>query len=393
MLSDAISYINSHRQIFILIIVVLLVITIILYFSCNSCSENFGATEAPESLINNKNVTLPFPVSEEYIKIPNYPIQNDDTDIDFIKNQSIVRFRTTIHGNNYYLMIVPISKCSVITQTDKTMGCLNNTIALVDEKTVLQNISEYLDNLKDKGKVCNYQQYLQCKRSLSKTSKLLNNSSHLVISSEQNMPTQTTFMPEQESESDTKMGMRCATNNPKCNLKQQYPIDFRIEKHITSLGKKKYAVRGIDGNLNMDIGVSQYYLNLNMRAPIKNDTVVGTLCADSKEADNKKSNVLMDLMLTKILTNSMVETETPRYKAKIRISIETTPAQFDEYGKQIRRHFFLGVCKSNICKVSDTTYARACLFTDLLDQNVLEFEPIVIKYDDSYYASHLECNA
>lgn len=386
MLSSTISYINSHKLTFILIIVILVIIAIVLYYSCNECNsytENFGATSAPATLINNINVTNPlFPISEENIKLPNYPSLLNGSEIDFIKKESIVRLRTTINGNNYYLMVVPISKCGIITQTDKTVGCLTNTIVLVDEKTVLQNVSEYLEDLRDKEKICNYQHHLQSKRGSLKIAQSLNNASPLITNTKQNMSTQETMMPNQESENDENEQNCKFGQYTSCKFKQQYPIDFHIEKHVTSLGKNKYAIRGINGNLNIDMGTSQYYLNLNTRAEIKNDTVVGTLCADSTTVDKTKSNILMDLMMTEIPTQTM-ETgiKTPRYRAKIRISLEVKPLQFDNNGKPIRRHFFLGVCKNNICSISDTKYARACLFTDLLDQNVLEFEPIVIDYE------------
>jgi len=387
MFTNAISYINQHPIIFIIIIVILVVLIILLYRSCTICNEGFGPLTSPTPLINNTGITNPaFSITEEHITQPNYPNQLNETNIDFIKNKSIVRFRTTINGQNYYLMIVPISKCESLTQTDTAYGCINNTVVLVDEKTVLQNISEYLENLVDKEKICNYQHILQCKRSFAKSGNVISSASPLLTDNKLNMPTQTLMMPHVDSESGTdykEFDKLCSNNNPSCVLKQQYPIDFRVEKQITKSGKKKYTIRGVNGKLNMDVGTSQYYLNLNTRQKIENNTVVGTLCADTTTANNDQSNMLIDLIISEIKQNDglvMSETETPRYKAKMRISIEVKPLIFDQYGKAVRRNFFLGVCKNNICTMSDTKYARACLFTDLLDQNVLEFEPIVVNY-------------
>lgn len=395
MIDQIIEYINVHPVIFILIILILLFIIYMLY---NYHEESFITETSSTNLggINNTGVTNPA------LPTPNISISNvinPNTELLGNKNK-VVRFRATINGKKYYLMVTPIAGCTnLISQSVPNVqskqqvsilstDCLSNVVLLVDEDTVFEGLTSYFNQLSDKEKVCNFQQSLDCNKKISQSAQVIQSSLPIQIGPQTSLPTQESniigpttsenLMPGQETSH-----LFCPEEFPVCNQIRQYPVDFIIQKSIDSNNNQpNYFIKGISGKLGIDTSAAPYYINQNTRSDVTINTPTSVLCADITDPTTV-FNASVDLITSKVenQNNIIGSGSNAQFKTKIRFNIPITPIQMNPYtGKAITKSFYLGACKNNICTVSGINYARACLFNDIFDPNVLEFEPIIINY-------------
>lgn len=267
----------------------------------------------------------------------------------------LVRFKCKINGKTYYLMVTPITSCSNLTNLKG--NCFTNTVVLVDENTVLQHIENYLGDVYDQQRVCNFQENLTCNKRMTRSS--------------QNIGLAESLTPNVYSEV-------CPTTFSQCNMIKQYPTDFIIQKSTVGSGSTQYIITGISGRLGIDNTAAPYLLNQDIQNlnNMPDDLITETvLCADGM--DSFQFNSIVNLITTK--SNNSESNNSLR--TKIRFNMLANPPQLDpNTNKAITRSFYVGACKNDICTENNTNYARICLFKNISDPNVLEFEPIVIYY-------------
>jgi hypothetical protein len=411
MFDEIIKYINEHPLIFALIVLILLLVVYRLY-----SGKNTKTSESPEPFVSNilpaegenmhvnqcdtptytstnpslkavaaggtNNIGVinpalppPFPPKVEDGASGGCIIYDPNTELLNTSSNKMVRFKCTINGKNYYLMVTPISSCTNIvsqpltqqqakTQQSKLHGdCLTNVVVLVDEDTVKQHILQYLQSTQDKERVCNFQQALNCNRKLTQT-------------------VQTTQTPQlfplltQESN----FVQTCPEEYQPCKQVKQLPIDFIIQKAVNQQGPQKYLLRGISGQLGIGLAAS-YYLNQNTQGNSNSTPTTAVLCADI--TNPTMPNAMVDLITTKVQNNSaIIDGHGNDLRTKISFSIPASPIQVEpSTGKAVMKQFYLGACKNNICTINGTSFARACLFSNLTDPNVLEFQPTVVYYN------------
>ena len=198
MIDEIVIYINNNPIIFALIVILLLFVIYKLYNGYNCTSEsfqnaisnsttNYSATNQMNQNANsanqNVNVTDPNayvinPALPEAQPIPIFGNVTNPNDLNnaLVGDNKYVRFRCKIGGNYYYLMIMPINSCgnfnlgglsseeAQIVTNQMNKDCGTNVLVLVDEKTALQQENDYIQDVVDLEKVCNFQQSLACNR-------------------------------------------------------------------------------------------------------------------------------------------------------------------------------------------------------------------------------------
>lgn len=427
MFDQIIKYINTHPVIFALVVLILLFVVYKLY-STPDVTESFTSAIIPPDTTNGpltsdgtptSNGTLmsygaptdqstvvntilcnTIPITHGGVNnvgvtnpaLPSLPeiVGTETLMVDLNKHllgdrDRLVRFRATINGKNYYLMIAPISQCSNLytapnliheSPIQNPKDCATNVVILIDEDTAMQNLNDYLSNINDKEKVCNFQQNLACSRGTSQST--IQSSPLLLDSSPQTnnlMPGQTT--PHLTSET-------CPEEYQSCKIVKQSPIDFIVYLSNPFTASEityhhRYLIQGVSGPLNIDTSNIQYYLNQNANA--NGQLPVNVLCADI--FNNNDANTIVELATTKQTTcNNNIIGYDSGLRTRIRFNLVVSPIQLDpNTGRVVTRPFYLGSCRNNTCTFNGANYARTCLFSDMLDPNVLEFEPIIVHYN------------
>lgn len=399
MFNQIIKYINTYPVIFALIVLLLLLIIYRLY----TCTHSEKFTNSNQSIQVNTILGNTVPISQGGVNNigvtnPALPqlheaIKDEMPKIDLNQyllgdKYKLVRFRATINGKNYYLMISPISQCSNLytppnmvhpNPVKNPKDCSTNVVILIDENTAMLYLNDYLNQISDKEKVCNFQQTLSNRRATQtiQSSQLFNISNANDLMPGQTTPHLTTEMcPEMEQ-------------YPGCRLIKQSPIDFIVtltnpfsvsetEDQQNQQQPIRYFIQGVSGPLNIDTSNIRYFLNQNFN---NDPSVVNTLCADAVSRTDPK--IVVDLVTTKQTNdhNNIIGYDSG-LRTRIRFNIIVRPLRLDPItNRAITQSFYLGVCRNNICTFNGANYARACLFKNMLDPNVLEFEPIIVQYN------------
>jgi len=329
-------FVNNNPLIFLVLILLLLIIVIQL-LGLNMCNnEHFDSNNAilgTNSVICTKSTSE----SNTMASCESCKMGND------ILLGGLTRFRTTINGKKYYMMIVPYTKCSNLYTTPQSASqanvltstrmneCFNNVVVLVDEETMLTGVNKYLNELNDKQKVCNYEQSLQCK------------------------------------------GAQCPVTYPQCTIgMKQYPTDFVVQ----SAGNNKYTIKGVAEPRGIGPG-SDYYLNQKI---MDIATGFGLLCADISTNTGDNNNILVELLTEQVPVTTGIIGGEVNLRTRIRFNTPIKPIVVDSSGKAMTKSMYMGLCQSGVCTIGGHSFNRICLYDDIINPNVLVFEPIPYKY-------------
>lgn len=285
----------------------------------------------------------------------------------------LVRFKyTDPSGKIYYLSIMPYNKCQQFNGAKPVnsltpLDCTSNILVLIDEETVNKATEEYVKTMDINQKVCNFRKTLMDIENGKQASSHLMGQEMLPgypPSTVENAAPSGEIPTYYEEIKIPKNG--CYNDYTACNLFRQYSTDFIITKRNTD-GQSKYTISGVTGGLNSNKNTTQVFLNIT---PSSN-----TLCADMTNPTTKYTQV--DLITTKIQSDGgIIGGLATHLKTKIRFKVT-------EIGMNsiiTETTGYIGTCVNSPCTVGDKNYTRLCLFSDLLDPNVIDFEPVVKQY-------------
>ena len=362
MFNNIIAYVQRNNNL--LLVVVLLFILAVLYFFLMRRQEHYTTLseidQLPVSIGGLNNLGITNPAAPGYVNSEKCLCSNkfDPNLLLLSGHNKYVRFRCIINGKRYYLMIAPIASCSNIRAS--ATECAQNILILADETTALSGIEQYKQTMINKQKTCNFQQNLLCS----------------------------------SAQPETASG-KCSESYSLCDLPRQTPIDFSLTLatplHSTCVCGNlinKYTIAGVNGYLGATTtAVTKNLLNINTRLPITITSMTSVICSDVYSPINN-SQVLVDLITTtrEVIDDTARSSEAQKYtnilKTRIRFTTQTSPLATTDPATllPVTRMFYLGSCKNNICTTNGQNYMRACLLYDILDPNVLEFEPVVVQY-------------
>jgi hypothetical protein len=337
-----------------IIISIIIIVLMMTYLSWNKCStyvhENFNITTVP-------------------VTVSGLPKCDVNTDHVFYKNYNNknVNFKCNYNGIEYYLSNVKESVCGDKQPTD----CINTIIVLIPVTEIKDALNVYLKTVKVNMDKCNSNKRIDCLSAL----------------------------PESHSEDAVN---KCNDNYKGCNVDKSYQHDFKI-KLLNGLNsdtdgsiRRTYAMIG-----NLNDGV----VNGSSRETVLNQFLyynngINLLCGDSfnyikppKYYSQSYAEVV--IIETPIDVNSsIVGGSNSNIKVKIRFNTQETNVSKNEKGENIytpvkdangnikMKASYVGICdNNNICKLStEKSYPRICLYDDIMDGHVLEFEPELSNY-------------
>jgi hypothetical protein len=270
--------------------------------------------------------------SESFTNIPSTSDSTDPNDILIGQGTQLVRFKyTDPNGKKYYLSVEPITNCSNINSSSATPDeteCITNVLILIDEDTMNKQINDYLSVMSDNQKICNF------KKTLAQNK--INNSE------------------------------TCYATFPECNLTKQHSVDFIVSRKKNGT-MTKYVISGVNGRYNADNNVTKIFVN---KKPSQNN-----VCADS----SKYSDIFIetDLMTTKVLSQgNIIGGLDTNLRTIIRFKIiESHPTK-----GVIDTPLYVGKCTNKTCKTANGEYTRLCLYDDIINPNIINFEPVIQTY-------------
>lgn len=321
------------------------------------------------------NIINTYTQSNYFIKEPMtniQPISNCDINTDtnfnsgFVGENKLINFKCTYNGKEYYLATRNMSEC----QNRETDDCATSVLVLMDKNKIDFDVSKYLERLKMDYDVCQYTSKLKCINSLQST-------------------TPSNVLAEEA----------CNVKDPSCIQKRQYYHDFNVielkntQPDINSPERRSYIIEGTsiprEKNTSFPTLINQslYYdkkINLmcgdwyNYRDPLLNREYAEVVIVERKVPNNggiiggldSGLRVKIRFMSQELIISTIngVTQYTPVIEKDVHSNEEI----------KMTAHY-LGVCKDKTCRSSTgEELIRLCLYPDILDKNVLEFEPILV---------------
>lgn len=355
MLEETSRFLNNYPLIGI-IIVIFIVFVIIYYTKQQNCANN-----------------------KEHL-IPNVSTQSINTDSVFhntyVGKTKKVNFKCKYDGIEYYLASIKASDCSNVKTTVNNPDCGTAVIILIPVDDMKDLMKSYMSKLKLETEKCNSDKKIECLYALENSENKDN-----------------TNIDEAKKE--------CEKPSPLCDHKRFYIHDFNVIQVTSttpdpnngkeSLERRKYIIRGTGAPL---IEGSTYPTILNQY--LYHDKSINLLCGDDYNygatPSEKEYAELVVIEKENTNTGGIIGGSSNNIKVKLRfntkVQIVSTNKEgktvyvplFDDRGKVRTKQSYVGICPNNkTCKlINGKSYPRACLYDDILDINVLEFDPILV---------------
>lgn len=300
-MNSMIHYVNENKSIFVFLIFLLIVILWKLF-----SIENF-------SIEGIENVTSIDDTMDMYV-----------TNIGLSKD-ILIRFKTNINGQEYFL-------ATKIGCANTNNDCINRLI-LIDDATVTKQTKDYINNVSDKQKICNFEETLKDKRK------------------------------------GIDIGNVCFTEHPSCIIDSRRYTDFIIKKVITSSNDVSYNIIGYTKE-NMELMGKPTPYFLSMIQNTMNLTSPPYPCVSSFSGGTANENAQVKFDISRIGKNGETSLKT---LVRIRFKVGNV---------QNGKIFYLGKCKDNVntCNIDNIKNMDTCLYDDYTNNNVLQFEPIITIY-------------
>lgn len=343
MFEEIINFLNDRPLVGILIIVIIIYLLIDSHMTCNkkiSCNKN----EHLDGTVTNQT----------------YLLNNDDKfNESYVGPTKTVNFKCTINNVDYYLANMKTTEC-----TNITLGpteCTDAVMLLVNVDDINQMLVDYLKKININEQKCISNRKIDCINTAS-------------------------------NDTDKK---KCDIDEPSCKETRMFYHDFNVmqifEKDFQNVaGKRKYIIKGTsipkfngikyhtminqhlnyDKNINLLCADTYNYGNVNFPKEYAEIVVVEReLKNDGGIIGGAGVNIRIKLrLMTRVVISSADDTGKITY----------TPLM-DNTGKPRMKVSYVGICPNTSCKhANGKTYPRICLYDDILDPNVLEFEPIQV---------------
>lgn len=297
------------------------------------------------------------------ISLNNLPKCDPNTDQEFYKefvgSTKLVNFKCTYNGKEYYLASVKTTDCSNITpeQLSTTLDCPGVALVLLDKLDIDSQVKQYLIDLENDTKICNFKKNLECTSNKSEESK-------------------------------------CQSEYQECKSQRFFNHDFIVTEIIqqpTVTGippRRKYIIRGTAQPLRN--GKSHISM-LNQH--LYEEQGINFLCGDdyaygSDQSKNRytelhivekpkttQTNILGDdtnkFVNLIMLTHVFVEGVDPKTNKK------TINHLYDQNNTPRLMTSYVSACEGKLCTINGRDYVRVCLQGDPLSLSILNFEPVL----------------
>ena len=327
-----VKYIDEHRIISIILLIVLLFILYKLWvgrgehFSSINMMGSAGSSESQELL------TEILPIQ------PTLAEQKAEQDMENLTNNLIgardkilIRFRyTDPSGARFYMGVSPVSACP-------NSMCTTNNLVLISEDAVNRQSAEYSKRVDINGKVCNYRATL------------------------------TNQMDSEMGEEASANSTGCFNTYPQCTMNKQFPTDFIISRVPIGPGVSSnnvFTIQGVNRGINDSDIASPVFVN---KVPGQN-----AVCADAFNSNNNQFTYVDLITTRKQKEGSIIGGLGSNLRTKIRFRVFEVKS--DE--QIVSTPLYVGKSIDADCG----TYKRLTLYPDVIDNNVIEFEPIVFTY-------------
>jgi len=280
----------------------------------------------------------------------------------FIGHGKTVNFKCTYDGIEYYLANMEMTKC----KNRQSNDCTLNVIVLIPVTEITQMLNEYLKSIRVNTEKCNSNKRIDCLAALSENSS-----------------------EEQKN--------KCMITHKSCDINRFYYHDFHVSPVTQSnpdneLTKRRSYV--ITGNANPDRTENITHTMLNQM--LYYDYNINMLCGD--HYNYKKQNSNTDYVELVVIETSppenggIIGAKSDSLKVKLRFTTKDQMINKEKDGKitivQIKdnignnkiKSIYIGICPNKTsCKLQNgKSYPRVCLYDDIFNTNVLEFEPILV---------------
>ena len=337
---EKISIFFNNNPLLGIIIVILLVIIIW------NLLKNTTKCQTPEKL-------------EHLTQLPKCDMNTDHKfNTEFVGPMKLINFKTVYNGKEYYLANMEMTKC----QNKETKDCANAVLLLLEKHDIENLMLEYKKDLDTTKDICISTNKILCEKELPVTAS------------------------EEEKQ-------KCLLSHSTCDQHRHFYHDFNVKEIIQNTSdlavRRKYIIKGSAIPMK-DGSVKPTMLNQFLY----NDSNINLLCADSYNYGqlNLPTEYAEIIISEKELTNDGGIIGGNHLKIKLRfntnvhiISKDTTGNDVftllidNITGKPKTKASYIGICLDKTCKTdSNKEYIRACLYDDIDNPNILEFEPILI---------------
>jgi hypothetical protein len=294
----------------------------------------------------------------------------------------LVNFRCTYQGKKYYLANMRTSDCGTYTSITSDVESINPNIdcatvkmVLIDADAADTEIQEYINNLRIKSEECKQTQKTKCITELGPNRSM----------EEENQCTfeyEKICNPIRKYITDFIITEIIQTN---LNSESSEEIDYNGDTHF---GKRKYIISGTAIPM-IDDNQIETMLNNYMYF----DHGVNYLCGDQYIGSEKYYTQIDVIERNLGNRGGIINASQPNIVVKLRMNVREVIAGIDrttntekvipiidqDTGKPNIKSSYIGVCNSAIaCQMNQRIYPRICLYDNINDPNVLEFEPILV---------------
>jgi len=266
---------------------------------------------------------------------------------------NLLNFKCKVEDKEYYLASVPSLSC---VENENSLECSTIKMILVETQDADLLINDYIKSVKLNSDICNKTNQIKC-------------------------------------EATKEVKSECENKYDECEAVRQYVTDFKVKVVMDSNPRKYYIT-----------GVSKPYLNGSSTPSILNNHLYYTkninyLCGDM--SDSKDSTFTQIRIVEKEIQNTggiigntstikvKLQMDTAQLVSRTATIIDTntkaestrtiiTPLIDQSKGTPKLKQTYIGICEGKTCMLNGKAYPRICLYDDSSNNNVLEFEPIII---------------
>lgn len=342
----------DNNQLLGVIIILFLIIVILWYIMnnhlCECSNNNEHLTMTNTSQISH---SLPQCTSSVDIKF----------NASFVGPNKLVNFKTVIDGKEYYLANVKLSECD----TKQPEDCSGVAMVLIEKSDIDEMMKSYVKQMDIAKETCNADIKIKCTHNL----------------------------PSSASEEDIQ---NCGKPHISCDQKRKFYHDFNVfdmSDPTKASQTRKYIIKGTAvPNIN-DVSYPTM-----MNQSLYDNKNVNLLCGDTfnyGQPNLSKDHADVIIIERDVLNDGGIIRGTGNdIRVKFRFNTRDQLITHDKNGKKILSPImdpndpmggvkkigtYVGVCPQTTCVSNGRTYKRVCLYPDIINPNVLEFEPILVE--------------
>ena len=278
----------------------------------------------------------------------------------YIQRSKILNFKCNVKGIDYYLACVRMLDYNIENQ-NKTPDCVQSMLILIPATEIQSMLDSYIKDMQTAEKICNASLKIKCDGA-STPNEHLSESEHL---------------------------SECPNFYEVCKQTRLFLHDFNVvdvtPPNSDQMSLRKYIIKGtaipsIDGK-SLPTMFNTFLLN---------EHGINMICGDTYAYGSP--NIPKQYAEIIIIEKNGSTEDTSNLRVKIRFNAlqqlvgnkngqpKRTNIIDQCTGQPKTKPVYMGVCDSTrSVKKGSNTYLRLCVYDDIMDQNVLEFEPAIVE--------------